>query len=57
MDMLTVDLTPIGDAMLGDPVELWGNLVLANEVATASGTIAYELFTGITRRVPLRYES
>jgi alanine racemase len=57
MDMLTVDLTPIRDAMLGDPVELWGNQVLANEVATASDTIAYELFTGISRRVPLHYES
>ena len=33
----------------------WGNDVTANAVADNSSTIAYTLFTGITRRVPLRY--
>jgi alanine racemase len=56
MDMLTVDLTPIEDAKVGDPVELWGRLIPANAVARASDTIAYALFTGITRRVPLLYQ-
>ncbi|MBK5971001.1 MULTISPECIES: alanine racemase [Thiorhodovibrio] len=55
MDMLTVDLTDQPQAKPGDPVELWGNLVSANEVAAASGTISYELLTGLSRRVPLRY--
>ncbi|RVU85397.1 alanine racemase [Leucothrix sargassi] len=55
MDMLTVDLTHLPDATIGSPVELWGNHVTANSVAENSSTIAYTLFTGITRRVPLRY--
>jgi alanine racemase len=34
-------------------VELWGATVSVNAVARASGTISYQLFTGISRRVPL----
>lgn len=56
MDMLTVDLTGLPQARAGDPVELWGALVSANAVAQASGTIAYELFAGLSQRVPLVYE-
>lgn len=55
MDMITVDLTPVDSPRVGDPVELWGNTIPANEVAKASETIAYELFTSVTSRVPLRY--
>jgi alanine racemase len=55
MDMLTVDLSGQPDAQTGDPVQLWGDLVSANEVARLSETIAYELFTGVTRRVHLQY--
>lgn len=56
MDMLTLDLTHLPGAQIGDPVELWGNTVRANAVATASDTIAYQLFSGITSRVPRVYE-
>ena len=43
MDMITVDVT--GSAVsAGDPVELWGQKVIANEVAERSETISYELF-------------
>ncbi len=55
MDMLTVDLTDMPDARVGTKVELWGNQVAVNDVAASSDTIAYTLFTGITRRVPLCY--
>ena len=55
MDMLTVDLSTQAEAQIGDPVQLWGDIVSANEVARRSGTIAYELFTGVTRRVHLVY--
>jgi len=55
MDMLTVDLTDLPHIKEGDPVELWGEHVSANLVADHSATIAYTLFTGVTRRVPLRY--
>lgn len=51
MDMLTLDLTDIQDARVGDPVELWGARVPVNRVAEAAGTISYELLTGISRRV------
>ena len=56
MDMLTVDLSDQPQAAVGDPVELWGERVAANEVAVGCDTIAYHLFTGVTRRVPRRIE-
>jgi alanine racemase len=51
MDMLTIDLTDLPEIPLGTRVELWGERVLANTVAQHCDTIAYELFTRITRRV------
>ena len=57
MDMLTLDLTGLPAACVGDRVELWGPQVRANAVAAAADTIAYQLFTGVTRRVPLLYGS
>lgn len=57
MDMLTVDITDIPDVDVGAEVELWGDNVLANEVASSSGTIAYHLFTSVTRRVRRIYKS
>ncbi|WP_413479676.1 alanine racemase [Vibrio hibernica] len=55
MDMLTVDLTHVTDVKIGSTVELWGKHLLATEVAEHCDTIAYTLFTGITRRVHKRY--
>lgn len=55
MDMLTVDLTAQPNAQVGDRVQLWGDQVSANEVARHCGTIAYELFTRVTRRVHFAY--
>lgn len=55
MDMLTVDLTDMPEARVGDPVELWGPTVSANAVAAHSDTIAYSLLAGLTRRVPRHY--
>ena len=49
MDMLFVDLTDIPNATIGSQVELWGNQVAANAVATSANTIAYELFCNIKR--------
>lgn len=49
MDMLFVDLTNIPSATIGSQVELWGNKVLANSVATSADTIAYELFCNVKR--------
>lgn len=55
MDMITVDLDGI-DARVGDPVELWGDIIPVDEVAAACGTISYELFCQVTKR-PLRLAS
>ncbi len=54
MDMLFVDLTNIPTAKIGSHVELWGDTILANDVAKAAGTIAYELFCNV-KRVQFRY--
>jgi alanine racemase len=54
MDMLFVDITDIAGASIGSNVELWGDLVAANDVAKAAGTIAYELFCNV-KRVQFQY--
>ena len=51
MDMVTVDLRSQPEAKVGDPVILWGRGLPAEEIAEAAGTIAYELFCGVTQRV------
>lgn len=56
MDMLFVDLTDIPQAKIGSHVELWGDQVLANDVANAAGTIAYELFCNV-KRVQFKYSN
>ncbi len=56
MDMLFVDLTDIPNAKIGSHVELWGDTVLANDVAKAAETIAYELFCNV-KRVQFKYSA
>ncbi len=56
MDLISVDLTDSPTAHVGDEVILWGAGLPAWEVANWADTIAYELFTGVTRRVAFRYE-
>lgn len=53
MDMLACDLTELPDAGVDSPVVLWGEGLPADEVAAASGTISYELFCALARRVPV----
>lgn len=57
MDMLTVDLTDLPEAKVGDAVELWGANLPVDDVAQAAGTVGYELLTKVTARVPRRYHS
>ena len=49
MDLITVDVTDIS-VSVGDEVELWGDDVSVDEVASHCGTISYELFCQITSR-------
>jgi len=53
MDMMAIDVTGIPAVQVGDTLELWGKHIEAQEIAAASGTIAYELLTQLSRR-PLR---
>ena len=53
MDMLAVDLDRLPEAGIGTPVVLWGEGCPADAVATAAGTVSYELFCGLARRVPV----
>jgi alanine racemase len=55
MDMLTIDVTGLPQAAVGDRVELWGPQVPIERVAAAAGTIAYELACRVGRRV--RFEA
>jgi alanine racemase len=51
MDMITVDLRELPEVRIGDEAVLWGRGLPAEEIAAAAGTIAYQLFTGVTDRV------
>jgi alanine racemase len=51
MDMITVDLRPVPEAKVGDPVTLWGKELPVEVIAEHSGTTCYELLTRITQRV------
>lgn len=54
MDMLTVDLSPVPGAGVGARVELWGETIAIDDVASAAGTIGYELMCALAPRVPVR---
>ena len=51
MDLMTIDLRGVPGAKVGDEVTLWGPELPVEEIATAAGTISYELTCSITRRV------
>lgn len=60
MDWIMLDVTGVRDVSVGDPVVLMGpdhvgNCILAEELAEAAGTIPYEIFCGISKRVPRVY--
>ena len=61
MDKLCVDLTGLVKVGAGSTAVLWGRdaqsgtILPADEVATAAGTIAYELFCALAGRVPVEY--
>lgn len=51
MDMMAVDLTPVPGAHIGSKVILWGDQLPIDEVASAAGTIGYELMCALAQRV------
>jgi len=54
MDLVTIDVTDI-DAAIGDEAVLLGDDISAAELAEKANTITYEIFCGVTGRVPRRY--
>ena len=57
MDMVTVDLMPAPSAGVGSEATLWGQstcgaLLPIDEVASAAGTVGYELMCALATRVP-----
>ena len=61
MDLVTIDVTAIGDAAVGDEVVLIGTqgneTISAEELAEIIGTISYEVFCAVSARVPRVYQS
>ena len=60
MDWIMLDVTHIAGVTVADEVILMGtdgagNSILAEELAAATGTIPYEIFCGISKRVPRVY--
>lgn len=53
MDMMACDLTDLPELGVDSPVVLWGEGLPADEVAAAAGTISYEMFCALARRVPI----
>lgn len=51
MDMIAVDLRTQPTARIGDSVLLWGNGLPIEEIASLSGTIAYESLCHVSKRV------
>ena len=55
MDMTIVDLSALPDVHVGDAVELFGPVQPADLLAETLGTIPYELFCAVSKRVPREY--
>lgn len=53
MDMLCVDITALPAAGVGTAVTLWGEGNPVDDVATAAGTVGYELLCALAPRVPV----
>jgi alanine racemase len=51
MDQIMVDVTEAAEVREGDEVEMIGPNIPVTEIAEKAGTIAWEIFTGITPRV------
>jgi alanine racemase len=58
MDSIVLDISALnpGDLAAGDLVELIGSRQTIDDVAALSGTIGYEILTGLGRRFHRRYE-
>jgi alanine racemase len=51
MDMTMVDISAVAAAREGDEVEIFGSHLPVQQMAAASGTSSYEIFTSIGQRI------
>ena len=52
MDMVTVDLSAVPEAVVGSDVVLWGDGLPVDDVAAKASTVGYELLCAVAPRVP-----
>ena len=55
MDMITVDVSQLDEAKLGDDVTLFGASPQVNDVAECAQTIAYEVLCNVGAHVQREY--
>lgn len=55
MDLITVDLSNIENAKIGDRVIMWGDGLPVEEIAACASTISYELLCDVSTRVKFEY--
>jgi alanine racemase len=55
MDLVTIDVTDIEGASVGDEVVLLGEGITVEEIASKIGTISHEVFSAVSARVPRVY--
>ncbi len=55
MDMITVDLSSMPEAKIGDTVTLWGDSLSLDEVAEHTGILSYNLTCSVAARVEKVY--
>jgi alanine racemase len=63
MDLTMIDVTEVPEVAIGDEVVILGeqrhgerrDTIEADEVAKLAGTIAYDVMTSVSRRVPRSY--
>ena len=55
MDMCMIDLTELPQVDVGNEVEIFGKRLSVNDLASAAGTIPYELTCAVSKRVPRIY--
>ncbi len=55
MDMITVNVTNVKNVEMGSSVQLWGDKLSVERVASHSSTIGYELVTRMTGRPKIKY--
>jgi alanine racemase len=57
MDLVTIDVTEVDGARVGDEVVLLGDTITPEEIASKIGTISYEVLCSVGARVPRVYRA